>query len=60
MEFTSPDILDWLEQADDEVLDALSFGVVRLDERGQATHYNACESRQAGLGKADVLGQLFF
>ncbi len=34
MEFTSPEILDWLEQADDEALDALAFGVVRMNEQG--------------------------
>lgn len=60
MEFTSPELLDWLERADDDAIDALSFGVVRMDEQGQATLYNSVESRQAGLPKAEVLNQEFF
>ncbi len=60
MEFTSPELLDWLERADDDAIDALSFGVVRMDEQGQATLYNSAESRQAGLPKAEVLNQVFF
>ncbi len=60
MEFTSPEILDWLEQADDEALDALAVGVVRMNEQGQATRYNAFESRQAGLRRTEVLDQFFF
>lgn len=60
MEFTSPEILNWLEHSDDEAVDALSFGVVRIDEGGRATRYNAYESRQAGLAKAEVLDQVFF
>ena len=60
MEFTSPEIFDWLERSDDEAVDALSFGVVRMDEHGQATLYNTYESRQAGLPKTEVLNQVFF
>ncbi len=60
MEFTSPDILNWLETADDDAMDALDFGVIRIDPQGFTQRYNAFESREAGLPKADVLQQNFF
>lgn len=60
MEFTSPDMLDWLAAANEEAIDALDFGVVQLDDQGIAQRYNDFESRQSGLSKAEVLKQNFF
>lgn len=60
MEFASPEILDWLEHADEESIDTLAFGVVRLDQQGNAIRYNLHESLQSGLSKNEVLHQSFF
>ena len=60
MEFASPEILDWLERSDEESTDVLAFGVVRMDQQGNATRYNLHESLQSGLSKNEVLNQRFF
>jgi photoactive yellow protein len=58
--FTDAGLLDWLEEADDAALDALSFGVVAMSKDGTVTSYNAAESRLSGLTPANVLGRTFF
>lgn len=60
MEFTQTDLLDRLEAAPDADLDALSFGVVRLNLDGHVTAYNRYESATTGLSRERVIGSHFF
>lgn len=41
-------------------IDALPFGVIRLDARGDVTFFSAVEARQSGVGDRPVLGHRFF
>lgn len=50
----------WLDQASDEELDQLPFGVVGMDREGRACRYNQYEVRQARLQPSDVIGRKFF
>lgn len=43
-----------------DAIDALPFGVVRLDGEGRITSFSAVEARQSGVGDRPVLGQRFF
>ena len=58
--FTDPDLLDRLDAADSSALDSAPFGVTAMTEDGIVTHYNAAESRAAGLTPAKVVGRHFF
>ena len=50
--FAQPDLMDWLETADDAALDRLDFGVIAMSQDGIVVAYNAAESRLAGLRAA--------
>ena len=58
--FTDPHLQDHLDQASDDELDALDFGVIGIDGAGVVRRYNALESRLAGLSKERVLGNALF
>jgi photoactive yellow protein len=60
MHIDHPALLDDLEKADTQALDAADFGVVRMQPDGTVTAYNAYESRLSGLSSASVLGRCFF
>ena len=49
-----------IEQLSPEELDALPFGVIRLDEAGTVTFYSKTEARQSGFGERKAIGQDFF
>ncbi len=49
-----------LEGMSEEALDALPFGVIRLDSEGEAVFYSRTERRQSGMGQRRVLGRHFF
>lgn len=49
-----------LGQVTPEQADALDFGVIRLDDAGIVTLYNAWESRLAGVQPEAALGRSFF
>lgn len=51
--------LERIRRMSDEELDALSFGLMRLDARGVITAYNAFEGRVAGHAPATVIGRRF-
>jgi photoactive yellow protein len=53
-------LLASLEDMDNAMLDGLPFGVIRMDNAGCVLAYNACESREAGIRRDDVLGRHFF
>jgi photoactive yellow protein len=58
--FTQPGLLDRLDAADADALDALAFGVVGMAADGTVTSYNTAESRLSGLTPANVIGRHFF
>jgi photoactive yellow protein len=58
--FEDANLADYLKSADDASIDALPFGVVRMQSPGSVTAYNQFEQDLAGLSKADVLAKDFF
>jgi photoactive yellow protein len=58
--FASSNMLPWIEAATDPMLDALSFGCVRMDRTGRVVSYNAAEATLAGLRPEQALGRYFF
>ncbi len=60
MDINAPNLADWLDQADDERLNALAFGVIGIDADGKTCRYSDYEARMAGFDPADVLGRHFF
>ncbi len=60
MDFAQGDLLAQLDTATDAELDALAFGVIRLDAAGHVRAYNRYESEAAGLSRERVLGRHFF
>lgn len=52
--------VELIEDMDDEVADALPFGLLRLDESGRVIRYNLPESRISGRQPESVLGKHFF
>ncbi len=50
----------WLDQASDEDLDQLPFGVIGIDREGRACRYNQYEVREARYQPSDVIGRKFF
>jgi photoactive yellow protein len=59
-DFSDPALQDQLDAASPDELDALGFGVIRMDSRGHVTAYNRCEAEAAGLKPERVLGRHFF
>lgn len=48
------------DEATDEELDRLDYGVIKLDEAGVILRYNLAEARLARLDRANVLGKRFY
>ena len=49
-----------LDRCSDVELDALTFGVIGMDEVGVVERYNSFESKAAGLSRERVIGQSLF
>lgn len=60
MQFSDPDLSAYLEAADDDSLDALSFGVIGIGADGLVRRYNIWEAEAAGLEREWVIGRDFF
>ena len=58
--FDQPDLFPAIAAAPAAALDDLDFGVIGFDAETVVTHYNAFESRAAGLSTQRVLGQPLF
>jgi photoactive yellow protein len=58
--FDQPDLFPAIAAAPTTALDDLDFGVIGFDAETVVTHYNAFESRAAGLSTQRVLGQPLF
>lgn len=55
MEFTADHIHPWLDQADDQILNALPYGVIGFDENAHICRYNKHESQQSLLTTSEVI-----
>lgn len=60
MTFDDAALLEPLDAAPTELLDALPFGVIGLGEEDLVEVYNAFEAKAAGLTRDRVLGRHFF
>lgn len=60
LRFTDTCLLEALNTASDEALDALEFGVIGFDSAGKVQRYNRFESQAAGLSMPRVLGHALF
>lgn len=60
MDLAADALHGWLDEASDEALDALPFGVVGIDREGLACRYNQYEVRMAHFQPSDVIGRKFF
>jgi len=58
--FSQPDILSRLLELTPTELDALDFGVVKMDTQGQILAYNRYEADLAAKNAQEVLGKNFF
>ncbi len=58
--FDDERVLEHLEEATDDELDALPFGVIGFDSQGVVRRYNAFESKAAGLSIQRVVGNDLF
>lgn len=54
--FTDPSLLHLLEATSDTELDALPFGVIKMDKAGIVVAYNLFESAAAGISPDRVIG----
>ncbi|MGN6608764.1 MAG: PAS domain-containing protein [Jatrophihabitans sp.] len=59
-DFDTPRLAKLLDAMTPAEWDQLPFGLIVMDRAGVVTHYNADESRRAGLDAARVLGRNFF
>jgi photoactive yellow protein len=58
--FDQPDLYSAIAAAPPASLDSVEFGLIGFDADTVVTHYNAFESRAAGLSPQRVLGQPLF
>jgi photoactive yellow protein len=58
--FSSPDLLDWLEQQSNDQLNEAPFGVVRMTREGVVVAYCKSESHITGITPAYALGKYYF
>ncbi len=60
MNFARPEILQELDTASRDALNALDMGVIEVDDQGTVLFYNTYESQLAGLEPQVVEGRHFF
>lgn len=60
LHFDGADLAEHLDNASDEALDRLDFGVIGFGADTNVSRYNAVESRAAALSPERVLGQPLF
>jgi photoactive yellow protein len=60
MVITEPALIERLAVATDAELDALDFGVIKLDSDGRVLAYNVYEQMATGLSRDRVQGRPFF
>lgn len=52
--------LENIDRMNEQELDTLPFGAIRLDHDGRILSYNAAESKLTGRDKSKVIGRNFF
>ncbi len=60
MNFDAPTLLQDLQHATPEQLDAAPFGIVRMDSAGVVAAYNRYESNLSGISPDSAFGRNFF
>jgi photoactive yellow protein len=60
LQFADADLLQALNDAPDDGLDTLPFGVIGFDADGSVRRYNRFESQAAGLSTSRVIGHHLF
>jgi photoactive yellow protein len=60
IQFDNPDILYWLDDQPNNILDTLQFGVVKMDLVANVVYYNKEESAITGVLKENAIGKNFF
>ena len=60
MELEDERLPERVEQLSLQAIDALPFGVVRLDAMGKVTYYSKTEAEQSGFGDRRAIGRDFF
>lgn len=58
--FSTPDLAGAVEALSRDKLDALPFGVIRLDENNVVQIYNKTEAKNSGRDERPTEGRLFF
>lgn len=53
-------LLERVEELSFQAIDALPFGVVRLDPAGKVTYFSRTEAEQSGFGDRRAIGRDFF
>lgn len=59
-EFSSVNIIAWLEEQGDQVYNSLPFGLVKMNTDGIIVAYNKAESDIAGVATENAIGKHFF
>ena len=57
---TSLQELESVDRMNEQELETLTLGAIRLDKEGRILSYNAAESRLTGRDKSKVIGRNFF
>jgi photoactive yellow protein len=60
IDFSTPALLDWLEQQTNEQLDDVPFGVVRMTREGVVVAYCKSESHITGISQEYAFGKYYF
>jgi photoactive yellow protein len=58
--FETPDIASQIEKLDEQAIDALPFGAIRLDDKGAVTFFSQAEREASGYGGRPTIGKIFF
>lgn len=58
--FNDANLLKWLDNATEEDLDLLGFGVVRMNHQDIVLAYNNAECKISGFEKENTIGKNFF
>lgn len=60
IDLAADELQRWLDEASDEELDQLPFGVVGIDREGRVCRYNQFEAKLAQFQPSEVIGRVFF
>jgi len=58
--FDTPDLAREIEKLDEQSIDALPFGAIRLDRSGAVTFFSKAERELSGYGARPTIGKIFF